>query len=89
MATDLNRIREQLNAIIADAAADIDARERALASAMELATESGSVRAAFNQGMQHKEEQILALIDQQLAMLQPTGTNPTALHALKRMIVNG
>ncbi len=86
---DLNRIREQLNTIIEEAAADLERRERALACAMELSTEDGRVRAAFNQGMQHKEALIVALIDQQLEMLAPTGTNPAALQTLRRMILNG
>lgn len=88
MATDLNRIREQLNKIIAEAAADIESRERALANALELATESGSVRAAFNQGMQHKEDLILALIEEQLIQLQLASLSTLALQTLKRRILH-
>lgn len=89
MMTNLDRIRKQLNKIIAEAAADIEAREQALAGAMEMATTDCQVRAAFEQGMQYKEDQVLALIDQQLSTLQRSGHNAISLQTLKRAIKDG
>ena len=79
---------EQLATMLAEIIADIEARERALAGAMELSTETGSVRAAFNQGMQLKQDQIVALIDEQLEQLQRANLSPLALQTLKRKIQN-
>ena len=86
---DLNRIREQLNAIIAEAAADIEAREAALADVLERASQGRQLRAAFNDGMEVRQAQILAMIDHQLDQLGRIGTNPLALQNLKRRIQDG
>ena len=85
---DLHRMGEQLATTLAEIIADIEARERALAGAMELSTETGSVRAAFNQGQASREAQILALIDEQLQQLQRANLSPLALQTLKRKIQN-
>lgn len=85
---DLHRMGEQLATTLAEIIADIEARERALAGAMELSTETGSVRAAFNQGQAYREAQIVALIDEQLEQLQRANLSPLALQTLKRRIQN-
>lgn len=85
---DLQRMGEQLATLLAEIIADVEARERALAGAMELSTEAGSVRAAFNQGMQHRQAEILALIEEQLIQLQLANLSPLALQTLKRRILH-
>ncbi len=84
----LHQLGEQLNTMLAEIIADIQSREAALAHAMELSSETGSVRAAFNQGMQHRQAQILALIDEQLIQLQLANLSPLALQTLKRRILH-
>ena len=85
---DLNQICEQLNALIEEAAADIGAREAALADVLERASQDERLRAAFNDGMAARQGQILALIEHQMPALQATGENPLALQTLRRMILS-
>lgn len=85
---DLNQIRVQLNAIIEEAAADIEAREAALADVLERASQDQRLRAAFNDGMAVRQRQILALIEEQQNVLELIGVNPMALQTLKRMILS-
>lgn len=94
---DIATLRETLDRILAEASADLDAqaaaraaaldqRERELAAAMELASVDNATRTAWRQSAEHRSQQVLALIDQQLEYLSPKCVTATVLQSLRRMV---
>lgn len=86
----LARMRERLDSLIEAAAAEIQqqqAREaQEAAEAIEAATSAAAVRAAYQQGRDDREREILALIDGHQQLLSRGGVNAISLAALARMI---
>lgn len=66
--------------------ADLEARERSVAQAAELLSESAAVQAAWQQGGTAERDRITALIDHQLEQLNRGGTNAVVLTTLRRMV---
>jgi hypothetical protein len=93
----LTTLREALDGIISEAAADLDAqaaaraaaldeREKLLALALEEITVDSRVSAAWQQALQHRSDQVLALIDEQLGYFKPRSTYHTLLTTLRRTV---
>lgn len=81
MAT-ITQLRQQLDSTLAD----IDDREKAIASAAELLSQSAAVQAAYRQGAASERDRVLVLIDHQLDQLKRGGTNAVVLEAMRRMV---
>lgn len=88
-ATNLYAIRETLNQIIAEAAADLEQRERQVAEASEQLTIDSRVQAAWRESQQVERRRIIDLIDAQLQQLSGAGMNAISLRTLRRMVING
>ena len=88
--TTLERLRQQLNELIEEAALDArakaEARDAAIAQAMEAAQEAPATQAAYRQGRYDREREILALLDEQQETLGRAGMNAISLASLKRRI---
>ena len=88
--TTLERLRQQLNELIEEAAldarAEAEARDAAIAQAMEAAQEAPATQAAYRQGRYDREREILALLDEQQETLGRAGLNAVSLASLKRRI---
>lgn len=96
--TNLTALREQLDQVLAEAAADLDAqaaaraaalddRERVIAQAVEAVAED-AVRAAWHEAQRHEQARVLSLIDAQIDALRGTsGGAVVVLRTLKRMVV--
>ena len=87
--TNLYAIRETLNQIIAEAAADLEQRERQVAEASEQLTIDSRVQAAWRESQQVERRRIIDLIDAQLQQLSGAGMNAISLRTLRRMVING
>ena len=75
--------RMQLDSLLRE----IEDREKAVAAAFEDLSQDAGVRAAFQQGGQAKERQVLFLIDCQMASLSSAGMSRGILTALRRQVV--
>ena len=88
--TTLERLRQQLNELIEEAAlevrAEAEARDHATAMALEAAQEAPATQAAYRQGRYDREREILALLDEQQEALGKAGMNAISLASLKRRI---
>ena len=86
----LDRLREQLASLIESAAlevrAEVEAREAAVARAIEDATGTPAVAAAYSQGRYDREREIIALLEEQQDTLGRAGLNAISLASLKRRI---
>lgn len=94
----LHQVRDKLQQIIEEAAADLqaretalmdlEARERAIANVLECRTMAyqDQIHAAFRDGMQHQRLQMVALISAQLDQWKPGSQPANALNRLLRMI---
>lgn len=80
----LERVRQQLNSIIEEAAVDLEATEIALATAVEQQT-----TAAVASALKDQRDWVIGLIDEQLDQFNLAGINPIALQTLKRRIQSG
>jgi len=82
--------RQRLEAIISDAAADLDAaqqqREQQLAQAMEALSQESACQAAYRDGRQDERHRCLCLIDDHLHTLRRGGMNAIALEALRKTV---
>lgn len=87
MSDTLDNIRRRLNAVIAEAAEELDAEryahERQLATALESLSQDGACQAAYRDGRSDERGRCLALIDDHLHCLSRTGVQVTALEALR------
>lgn len=86
--SNLNTIRRQLNQIIEEAAADLEARELATAAALETHTPQ-AVKTAVRDALRYQREFFVDLIDQQLEALESSGKESICLRTLKRMVRDG
>lgn len=85
----LTALREQLDQVLIEAAADLEAREAAVAQSIEAAT-ADAVRAAWHEAQRHEQARVLNLIDAQIAALNPVGSGAVVvLRTLKRMVGDG
>ena len=82
--SNLDRVRQQLNSIIEEAAVDLEAREAALATAVEQQT-----AAAVADALERQRKWVITLIDEQLSQFNLAGMNPLALQTLKRRVQGG
>ena len=86
----LDRLREQLASLIESAAlevrAELEQREAAVARAIEDATGTPAVAAAYSQGRYDREREIIALLEEQQDTLGRAGLNAISLASLKRRI---
>jgi hypothetical protein len=93
----LELIRQQLDQVITEASADLDAslaaraaeldrREADLARAIELATTDTAAQAAYRQGGADQRQRVQRLIQLQLEHLAPNCGTRTVLHTLSRMV---
>ena len=87
--TNLHAIRETLNQIIAEAAADLEQREKQVAEAAEQLSVDSRVKAAWLESQQAERSRIVNLIDAQLQQLSGAGMNAISLRTLRRMVING
>lgn len=67
--------------------ADLDAREAAIAEALEHLNQSAAVQAAYHQATLNERDRVLALIDLQLEHLGTAGINAISLRTLRRHIL--
>lgn len=93
----LTALREQLDQVLAEATADLDAqtaaraaaldeRERIIAEAIETAAED-AVRSAWHESKRQEQARVLTLIDSQIDALGPIGSGAVVvLQTLKRMV---
>lgn len=90
MTDTLDNIRRRLNAVIAEAAEELDAErhahERQLATALESLSQDGACQAAYNDGRSDERGRCLALIDDHLTTLKRTGVQVIALEALRAAV---
>jgi hypothetical protein len=90
MSNPLEIARQRLEAIISDAAADLDAvqqqREHQLAQAMESLSQESACQAAYRDGRQDERHRCLCLIDDHLHTLRRGGMNAMALEALRKTV---
>ena len=90
MSNPLEIARQRLEAIISDAAADLDAvqqqREQQLAQAMESLSQESACQAAYRDGRQDERHRCLCLIDDHLHTLRRGGMNAIALEALRKTV---
>ena len=90
MSNPLEIARQRLEAIISDAAADLDAvqqqREQQLAQAMESLSQESACQAAYRDGRQDERHRCLCLIDDHLHTLRRGGMNAMALEALRKTV---
>ena len=90
MSNPLEIARQRLEAIISDAAADLDAaqqqREQQLAQAMEALSQESACQAAYRDGRQDERHRVLCLIDDHLHTLRRGGMNAIALEALRKTV---
>lgn len=94
----LEALREPLDLIIAEASADLEARNAAraaeldqreaeIAKAMELATVDSRVRAAWRECALHERRRFQALISRELADARPMSAHRTSLLRLSRYVM--
>ena len=90
MTDTLDNIRRRLNAVIADAAAELDAErsqhEQQLATALESLSQDGACQGAYRDGRSDERMRCLALIDDHLRTLNARGINALALEALRSAV---
>jgi hypothetical protein len=90
MSNPLEIARQRLEAIISDAAANIDAvqqqREQQLAQAMENLSQESACQAAYRDGRQDERHRCLCLIDDHLHTLRRGGMNAIALEAVRKVV---
>ena len=90
MSPTMERLRLQLAQIIETAAAEAEAQrmaeQRLAAEAIKQATSSAAIKAAYNQGRHDKAREVVALIQEQRAMLSRGGVNAISLQTLGRLI---
>ena len=86
MSPTMERLRLQLAQIIETAAAEAEAQrqleQRLAAEAIEHATSSSAIKAAYEQGRHDKAREVVALIQEQRAMLSRGGVNAISLQTL-------
>ena len=86
MSPTMERLRLQLAQIIETAAAEAEAQrmaeQRLAAEAIEQATSSAAIKAAYEQGRHDKAREVVALIQEQRAMLSRGGVNAISLQTL-------
>lgn len=86
----LDRLRDQFLSVIESAAlevrAEAEAREAAVARAIEEATGTPALAAAYSQGRYDREREIIALLEEQQDTLGRAGLNAISLASLKRRI---
>lgn len=86
----LARMRERLDSLIEATAQEIQAQwareAQEAAEAIEAATSAAAVQAAYQQGRNDREREILALIDGHRQLLARGGVNAISLAALARLI---
>lgn len=92
----LTQAGQQLDQLLADVRAAIDARkaelqqqELALAAGAEAATMAAMDSEAFRRGAEANARKVQALIDQQLDALPHSSHARTVLHTLSRMVGEG
>lgn len=85
--TELKALRLELSELIEKAAAAIEHEQHSIAVAAEQLSQDRAVQAAWRQGGAAMQGQVIALIDQQLSMLNRGGTNATCLETLRRMVM--
>jgi hypothetical protein len=87
MTDTLDNIRRRLNAVIADAAAELDLErsqhEQQLATALESLSQDGACQGAYRDGRSDERVRCLALIDDHLLTLKRTSHQVTALESLR------
>lgn len=90
MSPTMERLRIQLAQIIETAAAEAEAQsmaeQRLAAEAIEQATSSAAIKAAYNQGRHDKAREVVALIQEQRAMLSRGGVNAISLQTLEKRL---
>lgn len=90
MSPTMERLRVQLAQIIETAAAEAEAQrhadQRLAAEAIEQATSSSAIKAAYNQGRHDEQRRALALIQEQRAMLSRGGVNAISLQTLEKRL---
>ena len=86
----LERLRIALEPLIEAAAAEVEAERHAQASqaaaAMEAATGTAAIAAAYEQGRRDERMRVLAIVEQQRADLGRGGVNAISLATLNRAI---
>jgi hypothetical protein len=86
----MERLRVQLAQIIETAAAEAEAQrmaeQRLAAEAIEQANSSAAIKAAYNQGRHDDRREVLALIQEQRAMLSRGGVNAISLQTLEKRL---
>lgn len=92
MTETLERLRRQLDQLITEAEkeaqAETEAREAAIAQAMEELSTNKATQAAYNQGRYDLRRDILMLIDEQRQTLRSGGLNALSLDTLKNHILS-
>ena len=90
MSPTMERLRLQLAQIIESAAAEAEAQrladQRLAAEAIEQATSSAALDAAYNQGRHDRNREVLTLIQEQRAMLSRGGVNAISLETLEKRL---
>ena len=86
----MERLRIQLAQIIETAAAEAEAQrmaeQRLAAEAIEQATSSAAIKAAYEQGRHDKAREVVALIQEQRAMLSRAGFTAISLQTLEKRL---
>ena len=77
---------QELRDATAQARAELEQMEAASARAIEYASSTGAVAAAYQQGRVDREREVLALIEEQREMLARGGVNSVSLATLTRRI---
>lgn len=90
MSPTMERLRVQLAQIIETAATEAEAQrlaeQRLAAEAIEHATSSAAIKAAYEQGRHDEQRRALALIQEQRAMLSRGGVNAISLQTLAKLL---
>lgn len=90
MSPTMERLRVQLAQIIETAAAEAEAQrmaeQRLAAEAIEQASSSAAIKAAYEQGRHDKAREVVALIQEQRAMLSRGGVNAISLQTLEKRL---
>lgn len=90
MSDTIEQMRKRLNAVIADAAEQLQlekvGQERILVSALESISQDSAVRGAYADGRSEERMRCLALIDNHLRVLSRSGINALALEALRSAV---